>query len=243
MRLHAAQALLDDCFQGVEEGAPRMFEPGEPRFTERTSAVWLEYRWYVQDRGLAEVFVKWRRVEPSACAREEVSVLRRHLLGHAAGLVASAQRVLAAGEPSPGRLLELLGADGVRRECSAAGPTGITLEHWPPPTPQPLLPEATFQGLAAVLEDAGASFEERHEAVDRLCRERSPRVVATLLRALEVGPSLSALRRLSEWGETDALPYVDQALARVAPDNPGDLWTLTALRRRFEAWGRVSRVI
>ena len=82
MRLLVAQALLDDCFQGVEEGAPRMFEPGDARFAERTSAVWLEYRWYVQDRGLVEVFVKWRRVEPSACAREEVSVLRLHLLGH-----------------------------------------------------------------------------------------------------------------------------------------------------------------
>ncbi|ATB30488.1 hypothetical protein MEBOL_003949 [Melittangium boletus DSM 14713] len=234
---------MDDAFQAMAEGAPRMSEPEDVRFDERLSAVWLEYRWYVHERGLAEVFVKWRRVEKAACAREEVSVLRLHLFGHSAALTGCAQRVLAAGVPSPGRLLELLGEDGVRRECSAAGPTGITLEYWPLPTPQALLPEATFQALSAVLLEPGSSFEERHEAVDRLCRERSPRVVHTLLRGLEVGPSLSALRRLSEWGETAALPHVDRALEGVAPDNPGDLWTLTALRRRFEAWARTTRVI
>ncbi|QRK11966.1 hypothetical protein JQX13_19050 [Archangium violaceum] len=236
MRLSDVQALLDASFQDVREGAPRMYEPEDSRFDERLSAVWLEYRWYVHGRGLAEVFVKWKRVEKEACAREEVSVLRIHLLGHSATLAERAQRVLDAGMPSPGRLLELFGADGVKRECSVAGATGITLEHWPPPVPQPLLPEETFQALSAVLVDPHASFEERHEAVDRLCRERSPRVVHTLLAALEVGPSLSALRRLSEWGEPGALPHLERALSAVAPDNPADLWALTALQRRLQAW-------
>jgi hypothetical protein len=124
----------------------------------------------------------------------------------------------------------------VKRENSTVGSTHITLEHWPHPTPQPLLPEETFQTLTAVLVDPQATFEDRHEAVDRLCRERSPRVVDTLLAALEVGPSLSALRRLSEWGELGALPHVERALAAVAPDNPADLWALTALQRRLWAW-------
>jgi hypothetical protein len=238
MRLSHVQALLDTSFQGVEEGAARMYEPEDARFDERLSAVWLEYRWYVHGRGLAEVFVKWKRVEKEACAREEVSVLRLHLLGHSAELTTRARRVLEAGTPSVGRLLELLGEDGVKRECSAAGSTGITLEHWPHPAPQPLLPEETFQALSAVLLHPESSFEERHEAVDRLCRERSPRVVHTLLAALEVGPSLSALRRLSEWCEPGALPHLERALASVAPDNPADLWTLTALQRRLQAWSR-----
>jgi hypothetical protein len=241
MRLSHVQALLDTSFQGVKEGAPRMYEPEDERFDERLSAVWLEYRWYVHERGLAEVFVKWKRVEREACAQEEVSVLRIHLLGHSATLAACAQRVLEAGRPSQGRLLELLGADGVRRESSAAGTTGITLEHWPHPAPQPLLPEETFQALSAVLVDPESSFEERHEAVDRLCRERSARVVHTLLAALEVGPSLSALRRLSEWGELGALPHLERALEGVAPDNPADLWALTALQRRLRAWEATTR--
>ncbi|PTL84408.1 hypothetical protein [Vitiosangium sp. GDMCC 1.1324] len=236
MRLSHAQALLDTSFLGMKEGAARMYEPEDLRFDKRLSAVWLEYRWYVHERGLAEVFVKWKRVEKEACAQEEVSVLRIHLLGHSAMLTERAQRVLEVGLPSPGRLLDLFGSDGVKRECSAAGATGITLEHWPHPAPQPLLPEETFQALSAVLVDPGASFEERHEAVDRLCRERSPRVVHTLLAALEVGPSLSALRRLSEWGEPGALPHLERALAAVAPDNPADLWALTALQRRLQAW-------
>lgn len=238
MQLSHVQALLDSSFAGMSEGAARMYEPEDARFDQRLSAVWLEYRWYVHERGLAEVFVKWKRVEKTACALEEVSVLRLHLLGHSAALTERAQRVLDAGRPAPGRLLELLGADGVKRESSVAGLTGITLEHWPHPSPQPLLPEETFQALSAVLLHPRSTFEERHEAVDRLCRERSPRVVQTLLAALEVGPSLSALRRLSEWGEPGALPYLERALANVAPDNPADLWTLTALRRRLEAWTR-----
>jgi hypothetical protein len=243
MRLHTLQALLDEAFQGIPPGAPRMFEPDEPRFTERMSAVWLEYRWYVQPRGVAEVFVKWNRVEAAACAGQEVSVLRLHLLGQTESLAACAQRLLAAGTPSPGRLLGLLGEDGVRRECATAGATGITLEHWPPGAPQALLPGPVFASLRSRLLDAEATAEERHEAVDGLCRERSARVVHTLLEALEVAPSLSALRRLSEWGETAALAHVDRALAGVAPDNPGDLWTLTALQRRLQAWARAARGI
>jgi hypothetical protein len=167
-----------------------------------------------------------------------VSVLRLHLLGHSATLAERAQRVLEAGTPSTGRLLELFGSDGVKRESSIAGLTHITVEHWPHPAPQPLLPEETFQALSAVLAHPEATFEDRHEAVDRLCRERSPRVVDTLLAALEVGPSLSALRRLSEWGVPGALPHLERALAAVAPDNPADLWALTALQRRLQAWGR-----
>ncbi len=236
MRLSHVQALLDTSFQNVREGATRMYEPEDPRFDERSSAVWLEYRWYVHERGLAEVFVKWKRVEREACAGEEVSVLRIHLLGRSATLTERARRVLEVGIPSPGRLLELFGADGVKRESSSAGPTGITLEHWPPPVPQSLLPAETFQALSAVLLDPNTSFEERHEAVDRLCRERSPRVVHTLLAALEVAPSLSTLRRLSEWGEPGALPHLERALAGVTPDNPADLWALTALHRRLLAW-------
>jgi hypothetical protein len=238
MQLSHAQALLDSSFHGVEEGAARMYEPDDARFDTRLSAVWLEYRWYVHERGLAEVFVKWKRVEKEACAREDVSVLRLHLLGHSAALAERAQRVLEAGTPSSGRLLELFGLDGVKRESSIAGLTHITVEHWPHPAPQPLLPEETFQALSAVLAHPEATFEDRHEAVDRLCRERSPRVVDTLLAALEVGPSLSALRRLSEWGVPGALPHLERALASVAPDNPADLWALTALQRRLQAWGR-----
>ena len=236
MQLSHAQALLDASFIDAREGAARMYEPEDPRFDKRLSAVWLEYRWYVHERGLAEVFVKWKRVEKEACAQAEVSVLRIHLLGHSVTLAGCARRVLEAGTPSQGRLLELFSTDGVKRENSTVGSTHITLEHWPHPAPQPLLPEETFQSLSAVLVDPQATFEDRHEAVDRLCRERSPRVVQTLLAALEVGPSISALRRLSEWGELGALPHLERALAQVDPDNPADLWALTALQRRLWAW-------
>ncbi len=244
MRLEDVQALLDASFQGVEEGASRMNEPGDSRFRERQSAVWLEYRWYVEGRGLGEVFVKWKRVDKEACADTQVDVLRIHLLGQSDVLAERARRVLHVGTPSPGRLLKLLGEDGVRRESSTADSTGITLEYWPPPEPRaPVLPTETFQTLASVLSDATATFEERHEAVDRLCRERSPRVVATLLAALDMGTSLSALRRLSEWGETEALPHLERALAGLEPDNASDLWTLLALQRRLQAWSRIARVI
>ncbi len=243
MKLSHAQALLDSSFQGLEEGAARMYEPADSRFDERMSAVWLEYRWYVHERGLAEIFVKWERVEKEACAGTDVSVLRIHLLGHSAVLAERARRVLEAGTPTTGRLLELFGSDGVKRESSTDGPTHITLEHWPPPAPQPLLPEESFQVLSSVLVNPEATSEDRHEAVDRLCRERSPRVVGTLLAALEVKPALSALRRLSEWGVPGALPHVEQALVAVAPDNPGDLWTLTALQRRLQAWARTFQAM
>ncbi|HSP77934.1 MAG TPA: hypothetical protein VLQ93_05370, partial [Myxococcaceae bacterium] len=161
MQLSHAQALLDASFLGVRQGATRMYEPEEPRFARRLSAVWLEYRWYVHERGLAEVFVKWKRVEPAQCAHTEVSVLRIHLLGHSASLAERAQRVLETGTPTPEHLLDLFGQDGVRRECTSAGPTRITLEHWPPPTPQALLPEVTFQALAAVLLSPEATFDDR----------------------------------------------------------------------------------
>jgi hypothetical protein len=243
MHLRHVQTLLDVSFQGLEEGAPRMYEPGDPRFDRRLAAVWLEYRWYVHERGLAEVFVKWKRVAREDCADAEVSVLRLHLLGQSATLGERARRVVEAGVPSSGRLLELLGEDGVRRECSDAGPTGITLEYWSSPTSSRVLPEERFQALCALLHDPEASGEERHEAVDRLSRERSPRVVAALLGALEVAPSLSALRRLSEWGEPEALPHLERALAQVAPDNPVDLWALTALQRRLQAWGRTRQLM
>ncbi len=242
MQLSHAQALLDASFLGVQQGANRMYEPDEPRFARRLSAVWLEYRWYVHERGLAEVFVKWKRVEPARCADTEVSVLRIHLLGHTPSLAERAQRVLETGTPTPEHLLDLFGEDGVRRECTSTGPTRITLEHWPLPAPQALLPEVTFRALAAVLLSPEATFDDRHEAVDRLCRERSPRVVEALLAALEARPSiLSALRRLSEWGVTAALPHLERALALVDPDNPADLWALTALQRRLQAWEATTR--
>jgi hypothetical protein len=243
MRLDEVRALLDSCFQGVAEGALRMYEPDEPRFARRLSAVWLEYRWYVHERGLAEVFIKWKRVPPEACAHTDVSVLRLHLLGLSPGLAERARRVQEAGTPAPERMLDLFGSDGVRRECTAAGPTTLTVEHWPLPSPTALLPEEHFQALASVLLDPEGTAEERHHAVDRLCAaERSPRVVQTLLLALEVGPSLSALRRLSEWGELGALPHLERVLAQVDPDNPADLWALTALQRRLRAWEAMARL-
>jgi hypothetical protein len=242
MLLSHVQALLDSCFHGVKEGADRMHEPADPRFTSRVSAVWLEYRWYIHERGLAEVFIKWKRVEPRLSADTAVSVLRLHLLGHSPTLAACARRVLEAGTPSPERLLDLFGEDGVRRECTSSGPTTITVEHWPHPTPTALMPEERFQAFASVLLDPTSSTESRHHAVDRLCAaERSPRVVETLLAALDKAPSLSALRRLSEWGELGALPHLEQAIAQVPADNAGDLWALTALQRRLHAWQAMTR--
>jgi len=104
-------------------------------------------------------------------------------------------------------------------------------------------PAAELEALSSVLVNPEATFDDRHEAVDRLCRERSPRVVDTLLAALEVRPAPSALRRLSEWGVPEALPHVERALAVVAPDNPADLWTLTALQRRLQAWARTFQAM
>jgi hypothetical protein len=71
--------------------------------------------------------------------------------------------------------------------------------------------------------------------------ERSPRVVETLLALLERRPSLMALRVLSEWGEVRARGPLQRDLAAVLPDNPADLWALTALDRRLAAWEAVAR--
>jgi hypothetical protein len=72
--------------------------------------------------------------------------------------------------------------------------------------------------------------------VQRLAAERSPRVVEALVALVTRRPSLMALRVLSEWGEVRARPALQRDLAAVRPDNPADLWALTALDRRLEAW-------
>ncbi len=101
MRLKDAQALVDRCFAGVAEGASRLYEPDDPRFTDRPSAVWLEYRWYVLERGLAEVFLKWGRVSPERSAEAEASVVRVHLIGDSSGLSARAHGLLEGGRRAP----------------------------------------------------------------------------------------------------------------------------------------------
>ncbi|MCP3098724.1 hypothetical protein LZ198_07525 [Myxococcus sp. K15C18031901] len=241
MKLHEAQALLEDCFGGVEEGAPRLREAEDARFASRPSAVWLEYRWYVQARGMAEVFLKWERVPPEQLATAEATVLRVHLLGASPELSERGRRMLVGGRPSPERLMGLFGDDGVRRECVAFGRTGVTLEHWEPAGPRPLLEPARFEALTQVLASSDSTPEERHEAVQRLAEERSPRVVDALLGLLERKSSLMALRVLSEWGETRARDALHRALATVHPDNATDLWALTALDRRLSAWKRLAR--
>lgn len=244
MRLSEVQALLDGAFHGVEEGAARMYEPGEARFVERMSAVWLEYRWYVEGGGVAEVFVKWRRVEVERCGEEEVSVLRVHLMGKpGAGLVERAERVLRVGVPAPERLLNVFGEDGVRREVTAAGPTTITVEHWPAwGRGEEVLETGHFEELARVLREAEATGEERREAVEDLCREeQSARVVAALLAGVGVRPLVSALRRLSEWGVVEAQGAVERALGGLKPEEVADLWALTALQRRLQAWETAGR--
>ncbi|MCP3140459.1 hypothetical protein [Pyxidicoccus xibeiensis] len=241
MKLSEAQALLERCFTGVSEGAPRLVEPDDSRFALRPSAVWLEYRWYVHVRGLAEVFLKWGRVPRAQCADAEVTVLRLHLLGASPELAVRAQRVLEGGTPSQERILDLFGGDGVRRECVSFGRTSVTVEHWEPPGPSPLLDEARFQALTGTLDDPDSTNEERHEAVQRLAVEHSPRVVEALLALLARKPSLMALRVLSEWGVVEARGPLQRDLALVRPDNPADLWALTALDRRLEAWASVTR--
>jgi len=236
MKLSDAQSLLERCFAGMPEGAPRLFEPGDPRFALRQSAVWLEYRWYVRPRGLAEVFLKWGRVPLVQCGGAEATVLRVHLLGASAELAERARRLLEGGTPSRDRILDLIGDDGLHRECVSLGRTSVTVEHWERPGPSPLLDDARFQALAATLEDAGSTHEERHEAVQRLSVERSPRVVEALVALVTRRPSLMALRVLSEWGVVRARGALQRDLATVRPDNPADLWTLTALDRRLEAW-------
>ncbi|RJS15633.1 hypothetical protein DRW03_32960 [Corallococcus sp. H22C18031201] len=239
MRLEDAQARLDCCFAGMAEGAPRLHEPSDSRFALRPSAVWLEYRWYVQGAGLAEVFLKWGRRQPAAEA--EASVLRVHLLGHSPTLAACARGVLEGGVPAPEDVLDLFGDDGVRREHVLLGRTRVTVESWAAPGPNGLLDAHRFHALAAVVSGADASPEERHEAVQRLTAgERSARVVDVLLELLERVPSLMALRVLSEWGEVRSRPALRRALAAVHPDNPADLWALTALDRRLEAWARAA---
>ncbi|MFP2905017.1 hypothetical protein ACLESD_08175 [Pyxidicoccus sp. 3LFB2] len=236
MKLSDAQSLLERCFAGLPEGAPRLSEPGDPRFALRQSAVWLEYRWYIHARGLAEVFLKWGRGPVAQSAGAEATVLRVHLLGASPELAGRAGRLLEGGTPSRDRILDLVGDDGLQRECVTFGRTNVTVEHWDRPGPSPLLDDARFQALAATLEDADSTHEERHEAVQRLAAERSPRVVETLVALVARKPSLMALRVLSEWGVVRARAALQRDLAAVRPDNPADLWALTALDRRLEAW-------
>ncbi len=242
MRLHEAQKLLDRCFTGTREGAPRLHEPSDPRFAERGGAVWLEYRWYVRERGLAEVFLKWDRVPPGGEKNVEATVLRTHLLGQSPMLAQRALRTVEGGTPAPERVLDVLKNDGIRRECVARGRTTITVEHWESRRPAALMDEARFAELAAPLESEDSTPEARREAVMRLAdAERSPRVTDVLLRLVARKPSLMALRILSEWGEVQAREYLQRDLAAVTPGNAADLWALTALDRRLEAWQSLAR--
>lgn len=241
MRLKEAQALVDRCFAGVSEGASRLYEPADPRFITRPSAVWLEYRWYVLERGLAEIFLKWSRVSPERSADAEASVVRGHLIGDSPGLSERARGLLAGGTPSPERILGVFGDDGVSRECVSFGGTSVTLEHWVKGGPQELLEEDRYQSLTGVLASPESTPEERHEAVQRLSAERSERVVSTLLGLLAVRSSMMALRVLSEWGVVEAREPLHRALGALDPDNTADLWALTALDRRLEAWEFMKR--
>ncbi|WP_426753852.1 hypothetical protein [Myxococcus sp. Y35] len=242
MTLSDAQVLLERSFFGLEEGAPRLREQEDARFALRPSAVWLEYRWYVEAGGMAEVFLKWNRVPAEQSAAAEATVLRIHLLGVSPGLSERARQVLQGGTPSRDSMLDLFGDDGVRRECVALGRTRVTVEHWEPlPGPRPLLADARFTSLAAVLEAPDSTPEARHEAVQRLADERSPRVVDALLALVTRRPSLMALRVLSEWGVVEAREALQRDLAQVGPDNPADLWSLTALDRRLEAWAALRQ--
>jgi hypothetical protein len=242
MRLQEAQKLLDRCFSGTREGAPRLHEPSDPRFAERGGAVWLEYRWYVRERGLAEVFLKWDRVPSGSDKTAEATVLRTHLMGQSPMLAQRALRLVEGGTPAPERVLDVLKNDGIRRECVARGRTTVTVEHWESRRLAPLLDEARFLELAAPLEAEDSTPESRHEAVQRLAdAERSPRVTDVLLRLLARKSSLMALRILSEWGEVRAREYVQRDLEKVTPGNAVDLWALTALDRRLEAWQALAR--
>lgn len=233
---------MDRCFAGVREGASRLHEPADPRFADRPSAVWLEYRWYVHERGLAEVFLKWPRVPPQRCAEAEISVLRVHLSGDSPGLTERARGLLEGGIPTPERILGLFGGDGVRRECVSVGETSVTLEHWERSGPQELLDEELFQALTGTLASAESTPEERHEAVQRISSERSERVVSALLGLLAERSSIMALRVLSEWGVVQAREPLRRAIAALTPDNAADLWALTALDRRLEAWEAMARM-
>lgn len=241
MRLKDAQALVDRCFAGVPEGAARLYEPGDPRFADRPSAVWLEYRWYVHERGLAEVFLKWGRVRPEQSPDTEASVLRVHLIGDSPGLSARARGLIEGGTPAPERILGLFGDDGVGRDCVSFGATSVTVEQWARSGPRELLEEVRFQSLSQVLAEPDSTPEERHEAVQRLSAEHSERVVAALLGLLQERSSIMALRVLSEWGVVEAREPLRRALVSLDPDNTADLWALTALDRRLEAWDFMIR--
>ncbi|KFE70241.1 hypothetical protein [Hyalangium minutum] len=241
MRLKDAQALVDRCFAGVPEGAARLYEPGDPRFADRPSAVWLEYRWYVHERGLAEIFLKWGRVPPEQSPDTEASVLRVHLIGDSSGLVARARGLIEGGTPAPERILGLFGDDGVGRDCVSFGPTSVTVEQWVRSGPRELLEAERFQSLSQVLAEPDSTPEERHEAVQRLSAEHSERVVAALLGLLQERSSIMALRVLSEWGVVEAREPLRRALAALDPENTADLWALTALDRRLEAWDFMIR--
>jgi hypothetical protein len=241
MQLKDAQALVDRCFAGVSEGAARLHEPADPRFADRPSAVWLEYRWYVHGRGLAEIFLKWSRVSPERSPGTEVSVVRVHLIGDSEGLVARARGLLEGGEPAPERILGLFGDDGVGRECVSFGATSLTVEHWARSGPRELLDEESFQELSGVLANPESTPEERHEAVQRISSERSERVILALLGLLAERSSMMALRVLSEWGVVQAREPLRRVLEALEPENKADLWALTALDRRLEAWDCMLR--
>jgi hypothetical protein len=46
---------------------------------------------------------------------------------------------------------------------------------------------------------------------------------------------------LSEWGVVEAREPLRRALVSLDPDNTADLWALTALDRRLEAWDFMIR--
>lgn len=241
MRLTDARALLDRCFASTPEGALRLCEPDEPRFADRPSAVWLEYRWYAHEAGLAEVFLKWKRVPSEQFTEAEVSVLRIHLLGQSPALAACAEQVLEGGAPAPERLIGVFGSDGVTRRCVAFGDTTGTLECWATAGLVEALAPERFEALAAVLANVEAPAEDWQEAVLKLSAERSPRVVQTLVGAVERRFSMNAFRVLSEWGVQAATGPLAKAIGELVPGNIADLWALTALQRRLEAWAVVER--
>ncbi|HLM46000.1 MAG TPA: hypothetical protein VK458_19170, partial [Myxococcaceae bacterium] len=92
------------------------------------------------------------------------------------------------------------------------------------------------------LASADSTPEERHEAVQRLSSERSERVVSALRGLLAERSSIMALRVLSEWGVVQAREPLKRAIAVLTPDNAADLWALTALDRRLEAWEAMARL-
>ncbi|HLL53081.1 MAG TPA: hypothetical protein VK447_06010 [Myxococcaceae bacterium] len=240
MLLSDAQALLDRCFAGVAQGATRLYEPEDPRFLFRPSAVWLEYRWYIHERTVAEVFLKWKRVPVEACSGTKLSVMRIHVLGASAELSRRAHGALEGGTPSPERILGVFGDDGIRRECVSFGGTSVTVEQWES-GPRELLGEEELQRLSGALaEPPTVTPEERHEAIQRLSAERSERVAQLLVQHVEARPSMMAFRVLSEWGVLGAREPLRRAIASVAPDNAADLWALVALERRLDAWAALA---